>query len=212
MKKAFFGALVLLLSLGLGAQAADPRGDFEIKPGDRMLGNRNAPVVLIEYASFSCSHCAAFHEEVVPALKKNYIDSGKVLFVLRQFPRNPEDALAEKMARCAPAARYFDFADRIFRDQAQWAPGFGGPTSGIKNARAELTRIGQQLGLQPAAIARCMDSTADDARINDVAEEAEKRYVLEGTPHLVINGKPQPSGGIPYAGLSRLLDRAAAGR
>lgn len=207
MAKAFFGALALLLGLSLTVQAADPRGDFELKPGDRMQGSRNAPVVLIEYASFSCSHCAAFHEEVVPALKKNYIDNGKVLFVLRQFPRNPEDALAEKMARCAPAGRYFDFADRIFRDQAQWAPGFGG-----KNARAELTRIGQQLGLQPAAIARCMDSTADDARINAVAEEAEKRYVLEGTPHLVINGKPQPSGGIPFAGLSKLLDQAAQGR
>lgn len=207
MRKAFFGALALLLGLSLTVQAADPRGDFELKPGDRMQGSRNAPVVLIEYASFSCSHCAAFHEEVVPALKKNYIDNGKVLFVLRQFPRNPEDALAEKMARCAPAGRYFDFADRIFRDQAQWAPGFGG-----KNARAELTRIGQQLGLQPAAIARCMDSTADDARINAVAEEAEKRYVLEGTPHLVINGKPQPSGGIPFAGLSKLLDQAAQGR
>lgn len=205
MKKFAWAALVLLLGLGAGAQAADPRGDFEIKPGDRMLGSRNAKVVLIEYASFTCSHCAAFHEEVVPELKKNYIDNGKVLFILRLFPRNLEDALAEKMARCAPAARYFDIADRIFRDQAQWA--IGG------RARAELIRIGQGFGLQPAAINRCMDSTADDARINAVAAEAEKRYVLGGTPHIVINGKPpQDSGGIPYASLSKMLDQAAGGR
>lgn len=202
MKRLFLGALVLLLGLGVGAQAADPRGDFEIKPGDRMLGSRNAKLVLIEYASFTCSHCAAFHAEVVPELKKNYIDNGKVLFVLRLFPRNLEDALAEKMARCAPAARYFDIAGRLFRDQAQWA--IGG------KARAELIKIGQGFGLRPAAINRCMDSTTDDARINAVAEEAEKRYLLGGTPHIVINGKPpQDSGGIPYSSLSKMLDQAA---
>lgn len=207
MKKAVFAALALLLGLGIGALdtgalAADRRGDFELKPADRMLGSRNAKVVLIEYASFTCSHCAAFHEEVVPELKKNYIDTGKVLFVLRLFPRNQEDALAEKMARCAPAARYFDIVGRLFRDQAQWA--FGG------KARAELIKIGQGFGLAPAAINRCMDSTADDARINAVALEAENRYVLGGTPHIVINGKPpQDSGGIPYSSLSRMLDQAA---
>jgi protein-disulfide isomerase len=206
MKHSLLGALALLLSLGIGAVgtgalAADPRGDFEIKPADRMQGSRNARVVLIEYASFTCSHCAAFHEEVVPELKKNYIDTGKVLFVLRLFPRNMEDALAEKMARCAPAARYFNIVDRLFRDQSQWA------ISG--KAREELVKIGQGFGLAPAAINRCMDSTADDARINAVAEEAEKRYVLGGTPHIVINGKPpQDSGGIPYASLSKMLDQA----
>jgi protein-disulfide isomerase len=208
MKKSTWAALVLLLGLGAGAlctgaMAADPRGDFEIKPADRMLGSRNAKVVLIEYASFTCSHCAAFHEEVVPELKKNYIDTGKVLFVLRLFPRNLEDALAEKMARCAPAARYFAIADRLFRDQAQWA--IGG------KAREELVKIGQGFGLAPAAINRCMESTADDARINAVAEEAEKRYLLGGTPHIVINGKPpQDSGGIPYSSLAKMLDQAAA--
>ncbi len=103
------------------------------------MGSRNARVVLIEYASFTCSHCAAFHEEVVPELKKNYIDTGKVLFVLRLFPRGMEDALAEKMARCAPRPHAISIiADRLFRDQAQWA------ISG--KARAELVKIGQGFG------------------------------------------------------------------
>ena len=208
MKKIFLGVLALVATFSLAAQAADKRGDFEIKPADRMLGNRNAKVVLIEYGAFSCSHCAAFNEEVVPALKKNYIDTGKLLYVFRLFPRGPEDAMAEKMARCAPAARYFPIADRIFAEQAKWAPGFGG--SG--DARGELVKIGRLMGLAPAAIAKCMDSKADDIRINAVAEESINRYVLEGTPHLVINGKPQPSGGIPYPALAKLLDQAAAGR
>lgn len=205
MKKFLLAALTLAVSLT--AQAADRRGDFELKPADRTLGNRDAKVVLIEYGSFTCSHCAAFNEEVVPALKKNYIDTGKLLYIFRLFPRGPEDALAEKMARCAPASRYFTIADRIFLDQAKWAPGFGG-----NDARGELIKIGQQLGLAPAAINRCMDSKADDARINAVSEESLSRYALEGTPHLVINGKPQESGGIPYPSLAKLLDQAAAGR
>jgi protein-disulfide isomerase len=66
--------------------------------------------------------------------------------------------------------------------------------------------------MKPAAINRCMDSTSDYARINAVAEEADKRYALTGTPHLVINGKAQESGGIPYPTLAKLLDQAAAGR
>ena len=206
MKKLLLGALALV-ALSLTAQAADRRGDFELKPADRTMGNRNAAVVLIEYGSFTCSHCAAFNEEVVPQLIRNYVDAGKVLYVFRLFPRGPEDELAEKLARCAPASRYFPVADRIFRDQAKWAPGFGG-----NDARGELIKIGQQMGLQPAAINRCMDSTADNARINDVADEADRRYALTGTPHLVINGKAQESGGIPYPALAKLLDQAASGR
>ena len=206
MKKLLFG-IVALLSLSLAAQAADRRGDFELKPADRTLGNRAAKVVLIEYGSFSCSHCAAFNEEVMPLLRKNYIDNGKVFYVFRQFPRNPQDALAEKMARCAPAERYFPIADLLFKEQAKWAPG-----SGVEDWRGALVKLGAETGLSPVAINRCMDSKADDARINAVADEADKRYALTGTPHLVINGKAQESGGIPYPALAKLLDQAAAGR
>ena len=198
--------LALLLPLFFtAAHAADRRGDFEILPADRLMGNRNAPVVLIEYGSFTCSHCKDFNETVMPALKKSHIDTGKVLYVFRLFPRSLGDALAEKMARCAPAERYFPIADRIFLEQDKWA-------FDSKKTRSELLRIGQQMGLQPAAINKCMDSIADDTRINASAEESLNRYKLEGTPHLVINGKPLESGGRPYPELAKLLDQAAKGR
>ena len=164
------GALALTLFTG-AAQAADPRGNFEIKPADRTMGNRNAKVVMIEYGSFTCSHCADFAAQVMPAIKKNYVDTGKVLFVFRHFPRSLADAQAEKMARCAPATRYFAIADRLFQSQARWALN---PTT----SRAELVKIGQEMGLQPSAINKCMDSTSDDARMNASAEEALNRYVL----------------------------------
>jgi len=200
----FLGALALSLFAG-ASLAADPRGDFEIKPADRTLGNRNAKVVLIEYGAFTCSHCAHFAAEVMPQVKKNYVDTGKVLFVFRLFPRSLADAQAEKMARCAPANRYFAIADRIFETQLRWAVN---PAA----SRAELVKIGQEMGLQPAAINKCMDATNDDARINASADEAVNRYVLTGTPHLVINGKPLTSGGMPYPELAKLLDRAATGK
>jgi protein-disulfide isomerase len=204
MKKIFLAMLAPLLFV-VAAQAADKRGDFEIKPADRVMGNRNAPVVLIEYGAFTCSHCKHFNETVIPALKKSHIDTGKVLYVFRLFPRSLGDAQAEKMARCAPASRYFAIADRIFLDQDKWA-------FDSKTTRSELVKIGQQMGLAPAAINKCLDSTADDARINAVAEESLNRYTLEGTPHLVINGKRLDSGGVPYPDLVRMLDAAAKAR
>ncbi len=203
--KALLLALLAPLLFVAAAHAADRRGDFEIKPADRTLGNRNAPVVLIEYGAFSCSHCKDFNETVMPALKKSHIDTGKVLYVFRLFPRSLGDAQAEKMARCTPASRYFAIADRIFLDQEKWA-------FDPKRSREELVKIGQQMGLAPATINTCMDATGDDARINAVAEESLNRYVLEGTPHLVINGKPLPSGGKPHAELAKLLDQAAQAR
>lgn len=203
----FLGAFylgVLTLTLAPGASlAADPRGDFEIKPADRTMGNRNAPVVLIEYGSFTCPHCAHFAAEIMPQVKKNYVDTGKVLFVFRHFPRSLADAQAEKMARCAPAARYFAIADRIFETQASWA-------ANPATSRAGLMKVGQEMGLTPAAINKCMDATTDDARMNALSEEAMNRYALDGTPYLVINGRGQPAGA--YSELAKTLDRAASGK
>ena len=202
--KLLLGAMALTLCAGT-ALAADKRGDFEIKPADRTMGNPNAPVVLIEYGSFTCSHCAQFATEVMPQIKKTHVDTGKVLFVFRLFPRALPDAQAERMARCAPTARYFAIADRVFQTQMRWAVN---PAA----SRAELVKVGQEMGLQPAAINKCMDTTTDDARLNAVAEESLNRYKLTGTPHLVINGKPLESGGRTPAELAKLLDQAARGR
>ena len=201
MKRLVLGALAVLAFTG----AACAKMDFEIKPGDRTLGNPKAKVTLIEYAAFTCPHCAAINELVFPLLKKNYIDTGKVLYVFRLFARGPQDGLAEKLARCAPAAKYFTFADVIFRSQEKWDYEFG-----IQDGRAQLVKLGTQMGLAPDQISKCMDATADDARINASGQEAVIRYGLTGTPTFVINGKALESGGLPYDELAKKLDQAAA--
>jgi len=201
MKRMLLGALALLAFTGAAASA---KMDFEIKPADRVLGNANAKVTLIEYAAFTCPHCAAFNELVFPQLKKNYIDTGKVRYVFRLFARGPQDGLAEKLARCAPREKYFAMADAIFRSQPKWDYEFG-----VQDGRAQLVKLGQEMGLKADQIGKCMDSTADNARINATGQEAVRRYGLTGTPTFVINGTALESGALPYDELAKKLDQAA---
>ena len=189
MKRMILGAMALLALTG----SALAKSDFEIKPADRLLGSANAKVTLIEYAAFTCPHCAAFNELVFPQLKKNYIDTGKVRYVFRLFARGPQDGLAEKLARCAPREKYFTMADVIFRSQPKWDYEYG-----IQDGRAQLVKLGQEMGLKADQINKCMDSTADNARVNATGQEAVSRYGLTGTPTFVINGTALESGALPY--------------
>jgi protein-disulfide isomerase len=199
-KSWFLAALALLAFTG----TALAQKNFEIKPTDRTLGNPKARVTLIEYAAFTCPHCALFNELVFPLLKKNYIDTGKVFYVFRLYARGPQDGLAEKMARCAPPARYFTIADAIFRSQEKWDYEFG-----VQDGRAQLVKLGQQLGLKPEQVNKCMDSNAENDRINATGQEAMRRYGLTGTPTFVINGTALESGALPYDELAKKLDAAA---
>lgn len=194
------GALALLACAG----AALAKPDFEIRSTDRTLGNPKAKVALIEYAAFTCPHCAAFNEMVFPQLKKNYIDTGKVFYVFRLYARGLPDVLAEKLARCAPREKYFTMADVIFRSQEKWDYEYG-----VQDGRGQLVKLGQQMGLKPEQVNACMDSTAEDARINANVQESMNRYGLTGTPTFVINGRALESGGLPYEDLAKKLDQAA---
>ncbi len=82
------------------------------------MGDANAPVTIVEYASMTCPHCAAFHETTLPALKEKYIDTGKVKLILREFPFDPRAAAAFMLARCAPPEQYFPMVDVLFKQQA----------------------------------------------------------------------------------------------
>jgi protein-disulfide isomerase len=207
--------IVVLIAAGLAwyfhdasgpapAQAAVQPG-FEIHPQDRTLGDPKAKVVLIEYAALTCPHCAMFDQQVLPQIRKNYIDTGKVLYVFRLYPRMPEDGAAERLARCVPKERYFQLIDLIFQNQQHWDPEFG-----VLDVRGGLADVGRQAGLSPAQVDKCIADTSQDARINAAAHEAEIRYNLTGTPTFVINGVAQPSGGLTYQMLAKLLDQAAA--
>src|SRR5262249_57342023 len=117
-------ALVLALLTGgaLSGGAALAQGNAPtVSPDDRILGKPDAPITIVEYASLTCPHCAAFERDTLPKLKTQYIDTGKVKLIYRDFPLDSRATLAAMIARCAPRDRYFGFVDAFFRSQDQWA-------------------------------------------------------------------------------------------
>lgn len=160
---------------------------YFITPRDRTLGNPKAKVVLIEYAAPVCPHCAHFNEEVVPQLTREYVDTGKVLYVFRVFPLHPEDGAVEKLARCLPKEKYFPFIDQIFKNQSKWSSGYG-----VTDVRGALVQQAAVQGMSEQQFDACLADTKEDAEINKVAQDGQDRYRISGTPTVIINGQPQP--------------------
>lgn len=205
--------LVVLVALGgiawftMGGSATGGAGTFEVLPTDRVLGNRNAKVVLIEYAAPACPVCANFNAQTFPRLKANYIDTGKILYVFRVFPLFPADGLAEKIARCLPEDKYFPFIDLTFRNQPKWDPEYG---LSPDQTREGLILMGRIAGMSAEQVNQCWANKAEDERINKVSAEGESRYSITGTPTFILNGVNQGSGNIPYETLAKLLDTELA--
>jgi protein-disulfide isomerase len=171
---------------------------------DRTMGAPLAPVTVIEYASPSCPHCARFDAEVLPLLKRNYIDRGKVLFVFRVFPRQPVDGAAEGLARCVPPDRYFDAIAFLFRTQHAWDPELG-----VSDVHGALLKIARSMGLGAPHADMCMSDKANAERLNRSEADAVREYGIHGTPTLVINGRAQPAGVIPWPQLQQMIDKLA---
>ena len=193
MKQTFLQVRTLLAA-GLLAAAAlagcseDPSGQalggaVALQPDDRILGAPDAPVTVIEYASLTCGACAGFHATAFKALKEQYIDTGKVRWVLREFPTPPQDrAVAGFMlARCLPEDRYFAFVDVLFRTQQQWVT--------APNASEELRRIARSAGMSDADFNACLSDDAAIQRIADVTETGNTTYGVDSTPSFIIDGR-----------------------
>ena len=190
--------------------ANDAVGDvqkIDITPYDRTMGDADAPVTLIEYASPSCPVCAQFQSESFPRIKAEFIDTGKVRYVVRVFPLRPEDGMAEKIARCLPPNHYFEVFDLLLSNQPMWDP-----ENGVHDVRNGLLRVGRLAGLTDEQAKECMDSTALDSIINAVARDGAQKYNVNGTPTFIIDGIAQKSGIIPFDTLAGLLDAELAER
>jgi len=199
------GGLTAYLLMG-GASGPGVSGPgYTLLPTDRVIGNRNAKVVLIEYAAPSCPFCARFNEMVLPEIKQKYVDSGKVLFVFRVFPIRPDDGAVEKIARCLPEDKYFQFIDLAFRNHPLWNPEFG-----VTDTHGGLVRLGRMAGLGAEQVDKCIANSEEEDRINEVSAEAERLYAVNSTPTLILNGTNIGVGGGSVAELSKLLDAELA--
>jgi protein-disulfide isomerase len=190
--------VVIVLALGAGAAwhftrqaapeatpAAAALPPDAVQPDDKVMGSASAPVTMIEYFSQGCSVCARFDQEVFPLLKAKYIDSGKVRYVMRLLPIFPIDGPAYKLDLCVPPDKFFSSVDLLFRNQARWdAAEFP-----VADPHGGLIQMAAQMGISPAEADACMNSTAHDAAINKVAQDAVTRYQPDGTPTLVIDFK-----------------------
>lgn len=184
-------------------------GGAGVSADDMVLGQANAPVTLIEYASTTCPHCAAFHEEAWDQLKANYIDTGKIRFVFREYPTAPAPVAVAgfQLARCggASAEQYFARVGELFRQQrAMFASG------SMEGVRQKLIEIGSATGLSQDQVMQCISDEAGAERVRNTVETANREFNVTGTPTFIINGTKY-NGAPTYEGLSAALDAAIGG-
>lgn len=193
---------------GMRTVAAAPTSakGYEPLPTDHTLGNPQAKMVVIEYASPTCPVCANFMLNFFPKLKSDYIDTGKIFYVYRTFLRGPDDAMAEKLARCMPKDKYMSFTDSLFRNQSKWDYEFGVPSP--EGVHAALVQLAGEAGMSAADAGRCIASTAEEAAISKVGEDGVAKYAVNATPTFVINGKAEAG----FEDFFARLDRALSGK
>ncbi len=163
--------------------AETPAATSAAGPGDYSLGSADAKVKLVEYASFTCPHCATFHNTVFDQLKTDYIDTGKVHFTLREVYFDRYGLWAALIARCGGEMRYFGIHDMLFAKQAEWAAS-DDPAQVVEN----LKTIGRAAGLDDAAMDVCLNDSANaEALIKQFQTNFEADGV-EGTPTIFVNG------------------------
>ncbi|WP_371818807.1 DsbA family protein [Rhodomicrobium sp. Az07] len=177
-------ALVLGLSSLTGGRLVSPAAaqDAAAQPAlpDMALGKADAPVTIIEYSSLSCPHCATFHKDVLPELKKQFIDTGKARYIQREFPLNDAAFAGSVLARCLDTSRYFAFNDLLFRKMDDWAF--------KQDALTPLKLYAKQAGLNDAEFNKCLSNEDLQKKVLAVRELGEKQGV-RGTPTFFINGK-----------------------
>jgi protein-disulfide isomerase len=202
-----FGVLAFGLAWALPAPAlaaapavpAGPAPALAVPPVMRDIpeGNPKAPVTVIEYASFTCPHCGHFMNDVFPSIEKNYIETGKVRWIYRDFPLDKLAVYASVLARCGGAAHYYGFVKVLFEQQTDWVL-----AAKPMNALKQIGRLG---GVSDQAFTACMeDKTLMDAPLKSRLQ-GENKYKIDATPTFIINGVKHV-GDMPYKDFAKLFD------
>ena len=176
--------IVLMVSIFLPSLSmAESNDQISDSTESMFIGDKEAPVVIIEYASFSCSHCATFHTEVLPKLKADYINSGKVLLEYREVYFDGPGLWAGLLARCQGNQKYFPMIDLIYRKQKDWARG---NRDEIINA---LLSVGRQSGLTDEKSRMCMEDSNLAEELIEIFKKNTTADGISSTPSFVINGE-----------------------
>jgi protein-disulfide isomerase len=197
----------LLVAAALGALAlagcSKGGGTGAVDSADMTMGDPNAKVKMVEYASLTCSHCGTFNNEVFPAFKAKYIDTGKVHYTFKEFltPPNEVAAAGFLVARCAGKDKYFNVTDAIFHAQQEMF------TSG--DMRGVLLRTAQSAGMTEQQFNACITDEAALKALNDRVEKAIKQDKVTATPTFKINGETLKEGAVTMAELDAAVAKAS---
>lgn len=148
--------------------------------GDIIQGKDDAPVTIIEYASMTCTHCATFHNITYPVLKTKYIDTGKVKYILREFPLDPLAAGAFMLARCAGKDKYHPLVEILFQKQKDWV---------VQKPIEPLMAIAKQAGFTEESFNACLQDQKLLEGIEQVRTRAAEKLGVNSTPTFFINGR-----------------------
>ena len=180
--------------------------NMNFKSTDMVHGQPNAPVTIVEYASMTCPHCAAFQREVAPRLTKDYVDTGKVRMIFREYPLDGAARMASAVARCLSGDQYFSFIDLLFANQMNWIKDFDGNGQLTKeDIQQGLEQQGRFAGMSKEKVDECADNKNNLALVDANWMEGRDKYGVNSTPTFFINGVKH-EGEIPYDELKKDLD------
>lgn len=192
--------LIPLSAPALAQQAAVPMDEL-LAPagtlGDKVLGDENAAVTVVEYASMSCPHCATFHNETWKPFKEKYVDTGKVRFIFREFPLDTPAYAVAMVARCAPADKYHEVINVYFKEQAAWR--------GAENVYQALLDRATPFGFTKESFDACLANQALVEGLNEIRTKAAEQFGVNSTPTFFINGVKE-SGALTLAQLEERID------
>ena len=195
----FTGLFISLLLFTDNSTFAQSLPSVQSMIAERVLGNKNAPVEVIEYASLTCPHCASFHNGPWPTLKKEYLDTGKIKLIYRDFPTDQLAVAASMIAKCAPKNRYFGIIELMFRTQDTWRRS--------SNPREALSNIGRLAGMSQATVEAYMSNQSIFDGVMKQRDEGQKLFNINSTPTLVVNGK-KIEGGLSLKEIRQVFDQA----
>ncbi|PZQ44274.1 MAG: hypothetical protein DI551_10485 [Micavibrio aeruginosavorus] len=168
----------------------------------RTIGNADAPIKIIEYASLTCSHCAHFHNDILPELKSKYVDTGKVQIEFREFPLNDPALKASLTARCLPADKYESFVNLLFKTQEHWAGGL--------DYMAALKQNAKLAGMSDATFEACQKNPELKLKLAEGMQVAQDKWKLNSTPTFIINdGAEIISGAQPLTEFERIFRKVS---
>ena len=162
-----------------------------------VLGKPSAKVTVIEYASLTCPHCAHFAQDDFPTLKKDYIDTGKIKFIYRDFPLDGLAMGAALLARCVPGDRGFTMIELLFKNQLTWVQ--------AQSPIDPLRMYAKQSGMSDAEVDACLKNQTIVDTIRDVQATASNLYKVDATPTFLVGDDRSPGG--DYASLKTVIDK-----